>query len=187
MNKNCARLITVALLAIVCFSACKHKPEDVITQANKTREDINKNLGEYKSKHVDDLTSAAPASITGYYREEELKKIYAEYFGEKDRTFTEFYFDDGMLVCVLEQDYIYNKPNTYTEEKAKQNNDTVWYDDKKTKLETSVFYFTGTNKMIKWTDAGNDIPMGSTDFTNRESEIWAQAAVMIKELKEQDR
>jgi len=180
MKKN----IVLIILACICFCACKHKSEDVITDAKKKAAGINSDLKSYKSKHVDDLTSTDPGSITGYYKDDEVKKVYAEHFGQKSRTFTEYYFDDGMLICVQAQDYIYNKPNTYTEEEAKKNNDSIWYDDKKTKLESSSFYFIN-NKMIKWFDAGKEIPVSDTNFAAMESETWARALILMKELKEE--
>ncbi len=178
--------IVVFLLALVCFSACKHKPEDVISTTQKLCAEIDKKLPDYTQKHVDDLTSLGQGAITGYYRESEIKKIYAEHFGEKSRTFTEYYFDDGMLIYTRVQDFIYNKPNTYTEDKAKQNNDSVWYDDRKTRLETNTFYFGGKNILIKWVGPENDVPASDPEFINKQEEIWAQAAILLKELKEQD-
>ena len=170
------------VIAVTCFSACKHKPADVIADAKKKCTGINNDLKDYTAKHTDDLTSTDPGTITGYYREEEIKKIYAEYYGKNDRTFTEYYFDDGMLICVLVQDYVYNKPNTYTEEEAIKNKDSVWYDDRKTKLEPSSFYFSN-NKMIKWYDAGKEIPPADTEFIYKQSKLWAQALILMKELK----
>ncbi len=178
-------MIVVGALAMGT-SSCNHKPADVITDDNKICADVNGSLKDYKVKHTDDLTSSDPANITGYFRDDEVKKIYTERFGSKNRTFTEYYFDEGMLICVRVQNFVYNRPNTYNEEVAKHYNDSEWYDDKKTKLETSTYYFTRNNKMIKWIDAGKDISATSPDFINKQSEVWAQAVILIKELRESD-
>ena len=160
------------LIPIVFFilgvSSCKKKPEDVVTDVNKTTAKINKQLKGYTSKSVDDLSSKAQGSITGYYREAEVRKVYAEHYTDTNRVFDEYYFDDGMLIYVLEQDFRYNRPDTLTEEKAKANNDSVWYDDKKTKLEITRFYL-NKNKLVKWIQPdGEEVPPASTEFIDKE-------------------
>jgi len=155
-----------------------------VANAIKRYETINNKLGDYKPKTVDDITSRAAGTITGYYREEELKKMHSEHFTDTNRVFTDYYFDDGMLVFIQQQDYVYNKPNTYTEEKAKANNDSIWYDDKKTKLDISSFYFY-KNKLVKWVKpGGNEVAPATADFIDKESVLWGETVILIKELKE---
>ena len=173
------------LLLIVCIFSCKKKPEDVVKDANKNCEKINKQLTDYTSKQVDDLGSRAAGSITGYYREQEVRKIISEHYTDTNRVFDEYYFDDGMLIFVLEQNFIYNRPRSYTEEKARANNDSVWYDDKKSRLEISRFYL-NKNKLVKWILPGNkEVPPATAAFIDKESAIWAETVLLIKELKEQ--
>lgn len=180
-----SKYISLLLLLVISFSSCKRKQEDILADTKKTVEEINKGLQKLTKKQVDDITSATGGTITGYYRDEEVRKIYAEHFGDKSRVFTEYYFDEGMLIYVVKQEFIYNKPQSYTEEAARSFNDTVWYDDKKTKLEISRFYF-NNNKLIKWINGDNiDVPVNNPDFTDKESAIWAEAVTLIKELKEE--
>ena len=179
------RFLTLLLLSIICFSSCKEKQEDILADIKKKKEEINGGLKKLTLKQVEDITSASGGSISGWYRDEEIRKIYAEYFGDKKRTFSEYYFDDGMLIYVMKQEYIYNKPQSYTEDAAKSFNDTEWYDDKKTKLEVSSFYF-NKNKLIKWTDDDNiDVSINSPEFINKESALWAETVILMKQLKEQ--
>jgi len=180
MNK----FLAASLALIICFSSCKKKEADVIVDIQKTTADINKKLGKYTKKTVDDITNVASGTITGYYRDDEVKKIYAEHFAETGRTFSEYYFDDGLLIQIVDQEFIYNKPQSYTEEKARKDNDTAWYDDKKTKLEIYHYYFS-KNKLIKWTgDDNKAISVSTANFTDKESELWAKTLVLLKELKE---
>jgi hypothetical protein len=169
----------------IAFSSCKKKPEDVLADIKKKKEEINSNLKKLKTKHVDDITSITGGSITGYYKDDEIKKIYAEHFGDKSRVFTEYYFDDGLLIFVMKQEFIYNRPQSYTEELARSNNDTNWYDDKKTRLEMDRFYF-NKNKLVKWIDGNNaDIPVNKPEFINKESSLWAETVILMKQLKEE--
>ena len=181
MNK----VIQVLLLTVFCLGSCKQKPENVIADIMKHYEKINSTLKDYKVKQVDDITSPASGTITGYYREDEIKKIESEHFTDTSRTFSEYYFDDGMLIFIIKQNFIYNRPNTYTEEVAKAKGDSVWYDDKKTRMEITKFYFSN-NKLLKWV-APNDkeVPAITWAQTNKEAALWAETIVLIKELKEQ--
>jgi len=180
-----SKYISLLLLLVIGFSSCKRKQEDILTSTKKTVEEINKGLQKLTKKQTDDITSVTGGSITGYFRDDEIRKIYYEHFGEKSRVFSEYYFDDGMLIYILKQEYIYNRPQSYTEELARSNNDTNWYDDKKTRLEISRFYF-DKNKMIKWIDGDNiDVPVNKPDFINKQSSLWAETVILIKQLKEE--
>lgn len=178
------RIAQLFLLALICFSSCKKKPEEVLASIKKHYNEINEEQKDLKSKRVDDITSKSGGTITGYYRDEELKKMVSQQYTDTNRLFSEYYFDDGMLIYILKQNYIYNKPASYTEEWARAAGDSVWYDDKKTRLELSMFFF-NKNKMVKWSDPENDIPENSEEFIDKESALWAETVVLIKQLKEQ--
>ena len=175
--------VLIALLFLACISSCKRKPEDVVADASKKYAAINEKLKDYTYKRVDDITAPGAGTITGYYREEEVKKVYGEHYTDTARTFTEYYFDDGMLIYIMKQDFKYNRPASYTEEKAKAQNDSVWYDDKKTRMEVTRFYF-DKNKLVKWIAPGNhDVSRTEGDFLDMESRLWAETVILIKELK----
>jgi len=183
------RLIVFLMLGTLPFAACKKKQEDVLADIKKNTATINEKLKDWSKRHIDDLTSRGNGNITGYFRDEEIKKIESQHFGEKDRTFTEYYFDDGMLIYIMEQKYVYNAPISYTEELAlSNNNDSNWYDDAKTKLQVSRFYF-HKNKLVKWIDGardGEDVAVNDADFMAREQSMWAETIIKLKQLKEDD-
>ncbi len=181
-----SKYLSLFILLVIAFSSCKKKPEDVVASVTKNVASIDNKLNEYKAKSVDDITSKAKGTLTGYYRENEVKKIYSEHFTDTSRIFAEYYFDDGMLIYIREQNFRYNCADTITEEKAKAKNDTVWYDDKKTKLEISRFYF-NKNKLVKWIVPGNkEITPATAEFIDKESILWGETVILIKELKEQE-
>ena len=181
MNKYAALLC----FSLLCFAACKQKPDDVIASANKKVAAINKKLPDYKQKVVDDITSPTKGNITGYYRDDEVKKVYAEHFSDTDRIFASYYFDDGMLIYAEEQDYKYNCSNKITPEIAAANHDSVYYDDKKTRLLVSRYYF-DKNKLIKWEPpVVNGKPAPTGDLIAKESLLWAQTLVLLKQLKDE--
>ena len=173
------------LISFTCFSSCKKKQEDILADIKKKKEEINSGLKKLTIKRVDDITSVTGGSISGYYRDDELRKIYFEHFGDKSMVFTEYYFDDGMLIFILKQEYVYNRPISYTQELALSNNDSNWYDDRKTKLEVSSFYF-NKNKLIKWIDGNKtDIPADKPDIVTKEGSLLAETIILVKQLKEE--
>ena len=177
--------ILFLLLVIICGTGCKKKEADVLASIRKKTAEINKDINTYTRKTADDMTAGGKGTITGYYKGEEIKKIDGANFTDSNRAFTTYFFDDGMLISAVEQTFTYNKPVTYTEEKALANHDSVWYDDKKTKMETNRYYF-NKNKLIKWTmPDGKDMTVNVIGFINKESLLWANAAILLKELKEQ--
>jgi hypothetical protein len=61
----------------------------------------------------------------------------------------------------------------------------VYYDDKKTRLLVSRYYF-DKNKLIKWEPPvidGKPAPTG--DLIAKESLLWAQTLVLLKQLKDE--
>jgi len=179
------RLLLLLFIAITSFTACKKKQENILASIAQKRDKINSKLKDYTLRKADDIVTNGQGVITGYFRDEEAKKITTEIYAPERRTYTDYYFDDGMLIYVICQDFIYNKPNTYTEQLAKWHNDTEWYDDTKTRLEINKYYF-NDNKLIKWTGpSSTDIPVNIADFTRKEPILMAQALVALKQLKEE--
>lgn len=178
------RYLWLFLVLFTWVSSCKQKEEDALAGIKKSYTAVNSKLKDYKTRRVEDITNPGGGYITGYYRDDEVKKVVAEHFSDTSRTFIEYYFDDGMLIYVLRQDYHYNKPQSYTEEKARANNDSVWYDDKKTRLEINRFYFS-KNQMVKWIDGdGNEVNTATARFIDKQSELWGETVILLKQLKE---
>ncbi len=181
MNK----LFTVLVLVFFAITSCKKKQADILSKIAKNTQQINSKLKEYTLKQADDIVSEDHGVVMGYFRDEEAKKVSTQHFGTKSRSFTDYYFDNGMLIYVYSEEYVYNKPNTYTEEVARAANDSDWYDDKKTIMEINKYYF-DDNKLIKWTGpSSSDVPVNIAEFTQREPTILAQALIALKQLDAQ--
>ncbi len=177
------KLITIVIVFGLFISACKKNQKEIIDSIRKEVAATNDELKEYTMRQVDDIVSPENGAITGYYRDDEVRKILTQHFGEKSRNFISYYFDDGMLIFVESRDYIYNLPTTYTEEVAKSMGDSMWYDDSKTMLDINKYYFS-ENKLIKWTGADtSDVPVNIAEFTEKEPVLLAGALLAIKQLK----
>ncbi len=184
------KLIAFLLLATVALTACKKKQEDILADIKKNTTKIDEKLKDWNRRQVTDLAPRKDAKmngvITGYFRDEEVKKIEHQQFSDSFRVFADYYFDDGFLIYMVRQLYTYNAPASYTQDIALAAHDSNWYDDAKTTLQTSRFYF-HKNKLIKWKDVNNEeVSPDDMVFQDRESAIWAEAAVLIRQLKAED-
>jgi len=165
------------------MSACKKKQEDILASIKASKEKINNKLKDYSVRKVDDIVLKGTGVVTGWYNDDEVKKVITEQYEDDHRSFTEYYFDDGELIYVTSQDYLYNKPMSYTEEVARFQGDSVWYDDTKTKLEINKYYL-NDNKLVKWTGpSDSDVPVNIADFTQKEPLLLAHALMALKKLK----
>lgn len=179
-------LFFLSVVLLLGISSCKKQQEDILKSIKEQTEKTDAHLKDYSLRQVDDIVSPENGAITGYYRDEEVRKVLTQHFGEKSRSFKSYYFNDGNLIYVESRDYIYNKPNTYTEEVAKSMGDSIWYDDAKTRLEINRYYF-NDNNLIKWTGADKtDVPINVADFTMKEPVIIAGALLAIKQLDESE-
>jgi len=177
------KMFSLLLMFGLSISACKKKQEDILASIKASKEKINTKLKDYSVRKVDDIVLKGNGVVTGWYNDDEVKKVITEQYEDDHRSFTEYYFADGELIYVVSQDYVYNKPMSYTEEVANFQGDSVWYDDTKTKLEVNKYYL-NDNKLMKWTGpSDDDVPVNIADFTQKEPLLLAHALMALKKLK----
>lgn len=178
--------LTALFLTLISTIGCKEEQADILAEINQKKAEIDKNLKAYTYRYVDDIVSEDRGVIGGYYDEEQIIRIAAQYFNVNGRRFVDYYFDDGMLIFVHEASYKYNKPNTYTEEVARQNGDSIWYDDAKTTSAVNTYYF-NENKLIKYKIAASTSPADTTvNLPIKEAQLLAQALLSLRQLHEWD-
>jgi hypothetical protein len=175
--------IRTGLLLLIFFIFCSQTKDSIAIIKIKC-ERINQNLKDFKKKTKEDNTESTDGgTISAYYGSKKLQLITAEYFGESGHNKTDYYFDNDTLICVVEKDFKYNRPYYYDKREAEENDDTEWFDSKKTKIETNRFYF-NNNILLKWVDNKNrDNPIGSTQSADYKSKIFLETQRLIKLLK----
>lgn len=87
-----------------------------------------------------------------------------------------YYFEDGDLAAVIQNEYVYNKPTYITRERAMEDGENEWFDERKTVKKTNSFYFYN-NRMVKWI---NEKGVEVSD-NNRKYEL--QQAILIKDAE----
>ena len=141
------RLLILTLLITIGYSSCS---EDDISGTEKKCKAIEGHLSSYKQHSIDySGTVDQGGSVTGYFDSDKLVMASVVTIGETERETEEYFFDDNALICVKKERFIYNQPSYMTEERALKNGDTTWYDDKKTVMKVSYFYFYD-DRMVKW-------------------------------------
>lgn len=80
------------------------------------------------------------------------RKIICSYFGETGKAIIEYYLKNDKLIFVLIQRYEYNRPFYWDEKMAKENGDSIVFDDSKTKISENRYYFDNSENIIQWID-----------------------------------
>lgn len=143
--------------------------EEIISDIREKFGDINSNVNSYKKIKKDLMgESAEGGKLEGYYKNDELKKIIATYFGEMGKSIEEYYFWNNNLFFIFVQDYHYNMPS--------------YLDDSKVdKIDENRYYF-HNDKLIKWLDPDKK-EISNSKFKQKETEILKEAEKLNEKLK----
>jgi len=176
------KITGLVVFIILSFTACKIDDQgDIMKVFNK----INADIPKYKHKTID-MTGITRdgGTITGFYDGKELKKAMVEFYFDTGRDISEYYYDDGALALMVIQKYHYNRPYYYDEERARANNDTIWYDDSKSEVKTIRCYFKDGD-MIKWVDENKlSRQPDSHEFTQQQKRSLSDSKRLKKMLDE---
>ena len=95
--------------------------------------------------------STEGGQVIAYYDNDELKLIEVIWLGETGKKIIEYYLHNGQLIYSLEQDFDYNRPIYWNEEKAQENGDNEVFDPDKTTVKENRYYFQ-SEKLFLWLD-----------------------------------
>jgi len=175
-------VIVISLLIIGTFfcSQVKDKIAEIRTKCQK----INQNIKTFSKKEKeDDDSSEEGGSVIAFYKDHKLQLITAEYFGETGKWKDEYYFDNGNLVFVIKNQFEYNRPIYWDKKMAKENDDTAYFDNKKTTKKTDKFYLDG-DKVILWINNKNkEEQNNSAVFIKQESDVKKEGKRLEKLMK----
>lgn len=142
-KSNSAAAFPVICMLILCCSA-----KTIYAQQIKNTRSIDSIVAAIDYRHNWTKTDTIPLeeSIEGgfavfYYRDDQLQKIAATYYGETYREEKTYYLQRRELLFVLEKTYRYNRPITYDTADMKANNDNEIFDLKKATVLKQRNYF----------------------------------------------
>jgi len=111
----------------------------VIGQIRDIFRKINSNIKSFtKVEKQSSEESSEGGDIVGYFKDGEIKKVTATYYGGLGQAVTEYYFDSTQLVFVFKEDISYDKP-------------FYMKDSKVATREQSRYYFLGSDLLL-WLD-----------------------------------
>ncbi len=176
------KLTALLLACTLTFASCS---EDDIAPIQKDCVKTLANIKNYRVKTID-LTglSDVTGTINGYFNGKDLVMATVTTYGDTGRAQDTYFFENDRLTCSQQEQYIYNKPTYYTQERAIKNGDSVWYDDAKTVRKVSYFYFY-EKRMIKWIDRDKKT-MPDTDprYRLQKELLLSDAEKLVKMLRE---
>lgn len=127
--------------------------------------------------------SAEGGQGTAYYAGDDLKLIEVIWLGETGKRIVEYYFDNGELIFAFNQEFRYNRPIYWDEQKAKEFGDNEFFDPKKTTIKEDRYYFE-REKLIHWLDnKRNEVDLTSGTNLIVGQEVISHALKMKSELK----
>lgn len=176
------RSTLTAILVLLLFSASYGQAEDVISQIRNRYKVITENASAFEMREAEDGGQSEEGGVVkAYYEGRKLQFITSEYFSETGKQRTEYYFDSGKLVFLLDVSLTYNRPIGYDEKKAKENGDTEWYDDKKTKKVIDRYYF-HNDKLIQWINGGKTEQHFDVSWQESKGKALLKEAARLKKM-----
>lgn len=118
--------------------------------------------------------SAEGGEAIFYEHKGHLKKITTRLYGEMGQVLTEYYLLNGDLSFVFEKKYTYNRPFFYDAKAMKENNDTEFFDLKKSEIEENRNYFE-KGKLIHVINSLDCGAPFSSDYIVGEQARWSEA------------
>lgn len=182
MDKVLKKFLLGVILVVITAAACK-KPAATEQDILKATGETDQNVKSLKMKSMDGFPDPEKRKFNGWYDGADPKLLLEEYYGDSARVFTRYYLQYGALIFVYKETYSYNAPVWLTEDSARKLGDSVWYDDKKTILTSSSYFFVD-NKLSKWyDDKGKLIADNTKNYAAKQDELIGNCVLMVKILK----
>ena len=176
------RKIATIISAVIVFVIFCSQDKDKSAGIKAKYLQINHDLKTFsKQTREDEGESTDGGTITAYYKGKQLKVITAEYLGETGKRSKEYFFDEGCLIFVLDKEFDYNRPYYWDKKMAKENDDTEWYDYKKTKIKINRFYFSD-GRMLEWVNDKNIVTSIETAGLPKNKSDMLHEALRLKKL-----
>ena len=175
--------LIIYVILFGAYSSCAQSTDSLIKDIRAKYQTIRSNVKSYDTKSRDEWDeSTEGGQIIGYYKKKDLKLIEGFYFGETGKLEIEYYFDNGLLFFVFEKHYTYNRPIYWDEKHMQENNDTVVYDPRKTKIKLDRYYF-HKEKLFRWLDNEKEVDLSPGTNTHVGQELITRANKLQDKLK----
>jgi hypothetical protein len=138
---------------------------------------IDENRSGYTRITIDGIGESTEGSTGDFYSENgDIKRITATYFGETGKTISDFYYDEGNLIYLVENIQRYNRPIYYDEAMAEEFGDSEAFDPEKTEIFINRYYLS-KNSIIE-TEIDTDFQ--DDTFTKTFQDILLQSNSLVQ-------
>ncbi|TRX60692.1 hypothetical protein FNH22_06510 [Fulvivirga sp. M361] len=139
-------------------------------EIRKLYKETQDNKSTYKKLTQDDFeNSSEGGELTAFKDSKEVRLIKAKYYGHMGQSESEYYYLNNKICFIFRKDFSYNMPPTQPD-----------YDDNKTTLKESRYYFWG-GKMIRWiTPDGKYMDTKSIEFVEKSAEQLEWASELLE-------
>ena len=144
--------------------------QEIIQDIRKKYKIINDNCNLYKRISSGLMGySTEGGNIVAYFDNADLRKAVVTYYGETGKVIYEYYVWDNDVFFIFRQDFYYNSPIYWTEDKPEEGIEA--YDENKTKIFENRYYFSN-DKLIRWIDPDKKfVNPESEEFKKEESDL----------------
>lgn len=115
--------------------------DKVYEKINKKVEKIDEIRNWSRVDSIEIYKSSEGGIIYYYYLEKDLKKIISKYYGENGKNINNYYLSGKELIYYASEYYKYNRPIYYDFLVMIENNDSVYFDINKSRIDTNFYYF----------------------------------------------
>lgn len=99
-------------------------------------------------------------TVTFYQKPKGLQKMKEELLGETGKIINKYYFDHEKLVYVIHEEHLYNRPIYWDEKMAQAHGETDVFDEKKSAILTTIYYFDEKGQVINTSHEQNQTLQG---------------------------
>ncbi len=177
------RKVALSGIFVLALASCR---EDDITGTVKQCKEIDAKMTAYKLKKIVLPESKDEGgSVSIFTQEQKLVLTTDTAYTSAGTSSARYYFDNGDLICVVQNEYVYNQPIYMTREHA-DSNQHEFFDPTKTVLKTNRFYFYN-GRMVKWINENNIDVSSENKRYDLQQAILQKDAEKIKKMAREDR
>ena len=148
------KVFILALLfpSIACNYCIAQDDNNWVLDIRAKYHEIRGNLYAYDTTELDlwgESTEGGHAVV--YYEGHDLKLVEVVWYGETGKHQTDYYLDSMEVIFVFDQNFYYNKPIYWDENRVKETGDNEVFDPTKTTVQENRYYF-NNEKLFLWLD-----------------------------------
>ena len=178
-------LLIISFLLLSGIKGFGQNNDEIVKDINIKYKTTQENLNSFDTIIVPIIGKSTEGSeLMGFYDKDDLIFMTIVHYGERGKRSKEYLYANRKLCYVEDTYYSYNRPIYSDEKMAKENNDTISFDSKKTEINEHGRYYFKSEKLVEWKLInGRFADKKLAIFKNREIAIQIEAKELRGKLK----